>query len=417
MLSNAMLSAVYFQGFSAFVIPIERTFGWSRSVISGAASLRQAEAGIAGPLTGYLLDRYGPRKVIVLGAVTSGLGLVALGLSNSVAVFYTFFLIISLGTSGVSHGVTWVTVVARWFRRKRGLAIGLAVFGPIFGAPMVLANAALIEIFGWRSVLIGYGVVITVVISAVGMAVRSRPEDHGLLPDGDALPVDSGLAGVVQMKPVGDFSYGMRLLDAARSRAFWLLSAYLGAMFIANSGFQLHQIPYFVEDRGFSTTSAAGTIWMVVWLSGIGRLGGGWLLDKTDYRSVLAVVAASMFLAFAYLQIFQPTSLLGALPFGLLFGIAFGGTIPMRGVLGSMMFGNRNLGSVIGLLQGTGVAAGVIGPILMGGLRDLLGDYALGIWILAGISLAGLVPVVLMEPGRTLAARARNAKPKNDSYG
>lgn len=407
MVSNAIVSAVYFQGFSAFVLPIESTFGWSRSVISGAASLRQAEAGIFGPVTGFLLDRYGPRKVIFIGALVVGFGLIGLGMSTGVLTFYALFLFISMGTSGVGHGVTWVVVVARWFRRRRGLAIGLAVVGPVFGAPMVVANAWFIDAYGWRAVFIAYGIVVTVVVSAVALVARSRPEDYGMLPDGD----DPSAVAEDGSEATGpEPSYGFRLSQAAKSKAFWLLSTYLGALFIANSGFQLHQIPYFVEDRGFSTAAAATTIPLVVWASGFGRVGGGWLLDQMDYRVMLAVIAGLMAAGIIYLQVVQPSSLWGAAPFALLFGLSFGGTIPLRGVLGSMMFGTRNLGAVVGLLQGTGVAAGVVGPILMGGLRDWLGDYTLGLWILMGIALAALVPVMLMESGKTLAARAQAAR-------
>ena len=407
-LSNAITSAVYFQGFSAFVLPIETTFGWSRSVISAAASLRQAEAGFAGPAVGFLVDRIGARWIIVTGAVIVGLGLIGLGLSNGVVMFYAFFLFISLGTSGVGHGVTWPTVVGRWFRRKRGLAIGLAVMGPIVGAPMVVVNASLIDAFGWRAVLVGYGVVITVFVSLLGLVARNRPQDYGLLPYGEEPEARPGAVALSRREP----EYGMSMSTVARSRAFWLLSAYLGGMFIANSGFQLHQIPYFVNDRGFSSTAAATTIWIVLWASGFGRTGGGWLMDKLDYRLVL--VAASVMLAssFVYLQMGKPDNLVETLRFDLLFGLAFGTTIPMRGTLGSMMFGTRSLGAVVGLLQGTGVAAGVVGPILMGALFDLRGNYSLGLWLIAAIALAGTVPVLFMESGRTLAARVEATRPR-----
>ena len=194
-----------------------------------------------------------------------------------------------------------------------------------------------------------------------------------------------------------------------RSRAFWLLSFYLGAMFIVNSGFQLHQIPYFVNDRGFSDAAAAVTVVIVVFASGVGRTGTGWLLDKVGYRLVLTVVALTMALAFLYLQLSTIDSMLESLPFTMLFGVAFGATIPMRGALGALIFGNRSLGSVIGVLQGTSIAAGVVGPILMGAMFDALGDYAAAIWILEGVALAALLPVALMEPLRALQARAGTA--------
>ncbi|MCE2469089.1 MAG: MFS transporter [Dehalococcoidia bacterium] len=413
MAANAILSAAYFQGFSAFILPIESHFGWGRSAISAAASLRQVETGVLGPAVGLLVDRFSPRKLIVAGAVVCGVGLIGLGLVNSLATFFFFFLLISFGASAVGHGVTWPTLIARWFRRKRGLAIGLAVNGPLFAGPMVVANTALIAAFGWRPILIGYGVVVLIVVTALGLVARDRPEAYGMLPDGDAPhAVGGGSRGTpAQLRAAArSAETGLTLRQVLRSRAFWLLSFYLGAMFIVNSGFQLHQIPYFVNDRGFSAAAAAVTVVIVVFASGVGRTGTGWLLDKVGYRLVLTAVALTMALAFLYLQVAGIDSMLESLPFTFLFGVAFGATIPMRGALGALIFGNRSLGSVIGVLQGTSIAAGVVGPILMGAMFDALGDYTAAIWILEGVALAALLPVLLMEPLRTLQARMGGAE-------
>ena len=413
MAANAILSAAYFQGFSAFILPIESHFGWGRSAISAAASLRQVETGVLGPAVGLLVDRFSPRKLIVAGAVVCGVGLIGLGLVNSLATFFFFFLLISFGASAVGHGVTWPTLIARWFRRKRGLAIGLAVNGPLFAGPMVVANTALIAAFGWRPILIGYGVVVLIVVTALGLVARDRPEAYGMLPDGDPPhAVGGGSRGTpAQLRAAArSAETGLTLRQVLRSRAFWLLSFYLGAMFIVNSGFQLHQIPYFVNDRGFSAAAAAVTVVIVVFASGVGRTGTGWLLDKVGYRLVLTAVALTMALAFLYLQVAGIDSMLESLPFTFLFGVAFGATIPMRGALGALIFGNRSLGSVIGVLQGTSIAAGVVGPILMGAMFDALGDYTAAIWILEGVALAALLPVLLMEPLRTLQARMGGAE-------
>ena len=413
MAANAILSAAYFQGFSAFILPIESHFGWGRSAISAAASLRQVETGVLGPAVGLLVDRFSPRKLIVAGAVVCGVGLIGLGLVNSLATFFFFFLLISFGASAVGHGVTWPTLIARWFRRKRGLAIGLAVNGPLFAGPMVVANTALIAAFGWRPILIGYGVVVLIVVTALGLVARDRPEAYGMLPDGDAphAVADGPSRTPAQLRAAArSAETGLTLRQVLRSRAFWLLSFYLGAMFIVNSGFQLHQIPYFVNDRGFSAAAAAVTVVIVVFASGVGRTGTGWLLDKVGYRLVLTAVALTMALAFLYLQVAGIDSMLESLPFTFLFGVAFGATIPMRGALGALIFGNRSLGSVIGVLQGTSIAAGVVGPILMGAMFDALGDYTAAIWILEGVALAALLPVLLMEPLRTLQARMGGAE-------
>ncbi len=391
MFSNALVSAVYFQGFSAFVIPIETTFGWSRSVISGAASLRQAEAGLFGPLTGFLLDKYGARKIIIFGSLIVGFGLIGLGFATGIVMFYVFFLFISMGTSGVGHAVTWVVVVARWFNEHRGLAVGLAVTGPVIGAPMVVVNSWLIELFNWRIVLVSYGLIISILIPLIAINVKDRPDNGSAIKSNQWKYKEEGKIGVIAE------AEEFKTLSLFKDKSFWMLSAYLGTLFIVNSGFQLHQIPYFVEDRGFSTTAAAITIPLVVWASGFGRVGAGWLIDKVDYRVVLIFICLFMTLGLLYLQLLAPSNTLTTLPFALLFGLSFGATIPLRGVLGSMIFGTKNLGSTVGLLQGTGVAAGVIGPILMGVLRDWFGNYEIGIWVLIVISLLGIIPVFLMK--------------------
>jgi MFS family permease len=160
--ANTIFSAAYFQGFGVLIIPIERAFGWDRWVISAAMSLRQLESGIVSPAVGFLLDRFSARKLIFWSAVISGVGFVGLGFTTGIVTFFLFFVVISLGASGVSHAVTWPVIISRWFRRNRGLATGLAVTGPIFGSPLVILNTQIEEAHGWRVVLLVYGVLILV---------------------------------------------------------------------------------------------------------------------------------------------------------------------------------------------------------------------------------------------------------------
>ena len=399
--SNAILSAVFFQGFAAFFLPIQNHFGWSRTAISGAFSLRQVEGSILGPLSGFMIDRVSARRLITAGAIISGVGLIALGaLTNGIVTFYIFFMLVSVGAAGVGHGVTWPVVIARWFRRRLGLALGIAVLGPVITAPMIIFNTQMEEAVGWRAVLIVYGFIVAIGVTAMALIVRDRPESYGLLPDGDLRGPESPARD-----PEPEAYHGMTLGQALHTRAFWLIFLYLGGMFVANSGFQTHQVPYFVDDLGFSASSAAVTLTIVVFASGVGRVSSGYLLDVMDYRVVLGVMAIVMAASFVYLQVVEVSSLMEALPFTFLFGIAFGSTIPMRGALGSMAFGNRSLGSIIGVLQGSTTGAGVIGPLLMGIMFDWQGSYRGSIWVMAGVALVLLVPVAFMESRASLVRR------------
>jgi nitrate/nitrite transporter NarK len=383
--ANTIFSAAYFQGFGVLIIPIERTFGWDRWVISAAMSLRQLESGILSPVVGFLLDRFSSRKLIFWSAVISALGFIGLGFTNGIVTFFLFFAIISLGASGVSHAVTWPVIISRWFRRKRGLAIGLAVTGPIFGSPVVILNTQIEEAYGWRAVVIGYGIIILIGVTLLSMLVRDRPEPYGLRPDGDPPEEDACTKRSIGLSARGPDT-GLTLRAVLRTKEFWLFTSYLSGTFAVNSAFQVHMIPYFQQDVGLTSSWAAAVLSIVFIISGIGRVGGGYLLDRMDYRLVLAVVAAMMGFALLYLQLVDVNTVSATLPFALMFGVSFGCLVPMRGAVGSIMFGTRAIGGILGILQGAPVAAGVIGPLVMGIIFDLNGNYSVAMWGLIVIS-------------------------------
>jgi MFS family permease len=390
--ANTIFSAAYFQGFGVLILPIERTFGWDRWVISAAMSLRQLESGIVSPAVGFLLDRFSARKLIFWSAVISGTGFIGLSFTSGIAMFFLWFVIISLGASGVSHAVTWPVIISRWFRRNRGLATGLAVTGPIFGSPIVILNTQIEEAYGWRSVLFGYGILILVGITLLSMLVRDRPEPYGLRPDGD--PPEDSVTTEHQSGPRRRMDAGLTLHAVFRTKEFWLFTSYLSGTFAVNSAVQGHMIPYFQQDIGLTAAWAAVVMSMVFIISGIGRIGGGYLLDRMDYRLVLAVVAAMMGLGLLYLQVLPVKTVWATLPFAVMFGISFGCLVPMRGAVGSIMFGTRTIGGILGLLQGGPIAAGVIGPLVMGLIFDLNGNYSTAIWGLIVIS-ALMIPLSL----------------------
>ena len=401
--ANTIFSAAFFQGFGVLIIPIERTFGWDRLVISAAMSLRQLQSGVVSPTVGFLLDRFSARKLIFWSAVVSGAGFIGLGFTTGLFTFFLFFVIICLGASGVSHAVTWPVIISRWFRRNRGLAIGLAVMGPIFGTPLVVLNTQIEEAYGWRFVLFAYGIIILIGITLLSMLVRDRPEPYGLRPDGDPPPERTAIEPSIDA--VQPLEAGLTLRAVLRTREFWLFASYLSGTFIINSAIQVHMIPYFEQDIGLSAAWAAVVMSMVYITSGIGRIGGGYLLDRIDYRYVLAVVAAMMGLSLLYLQLATVKSVWATVPFALLFGISLGCLVPMRGAVGAIMFGTRAIGGVLGLLQGGSIAAAVIGPLVMGLIFDLNGDYSAALWGLIVVG-ALMVPLSLaMASPAELATR------------
>jgi MFS family permease len=240
-------------------------------------------------------------------------------------------------------------------------------------------------------------------VTLLSMLVRDRPEPYGLRPDGD--PPEDGVSTDHSTGPLHRRTdAGLTLRAVFRTKEFWLFTSYLSGTFAVNSAVQGHMIPYFQQDIGLSAAWSAVVMSMVFILSGIGRIGGGYLLDRLDYRVVLSVVAAMMGLGLLYLQVVAVKTVWATLPFAALFGISFGCLVPMRGAVGSIMFGTRAIGRVIGILQGGPIAAGVVGPLVMGLIFDLHGHYTAAIWGLIAIS-ALMVPMSLLMASPAELAR------------
>ena len=395
-LTNTLTTAVFAQGFQAFIPFILDTFGWTRTQLSGAFSFRQVESGAVGPALGFLVDRVGPRKLIIAGGLIVGIGVMALSQVQALWHFYLVFIIISAGFSAANHSITWPVIISRWFRKHRGRAVGIATTGPIIGGAMALPSTLMIQAWGWRPVLFALGAITAVVVVILGLLIKERPEELGYGPDGDPLdapppstPAERAVA------PARDGDQGLSVRQVLRSREFWLFTLFLGAMNISSNGFNVHQILYF-ESLGMARTTAAATAVIVVVASGIGRIGAGALADYMDYRIVLLGMGVMMAGSQFYLLVVRADTILLALPFALVMGTAFGGVISIRPVVASRLYGLRNLGAAIGLLNGATLAAGVAGPLMMGIAFDLRGSYDLAIWAAAALAVLALAMLPFM---------------------
>src|SRR6185369_10376503 len=167
---------------------------------------------------------------------------------------------------------------------------------------------------------------------------------------------------------------GMSVSRILRSRAFWSFTFFLGGLGMASSAFGQWQVAYFV-DRGQSNGSAAWVVAATVIASGFGRIIGGTFIDYISYRVVLIAIALVMSFSQFYLVLVSASSFALALPFSASFGFAMGSMIALRPAVGGMLFGTKNLGAVIGLLQGGALASGVAGPIIMANVFDRTDSY------------------------------------------
>ena len=179
------IAAVVFYGFTAFFQPMADDLGWSYTEISLGASLRGLESGLMAPVVGMLIDRWGPRRVIFMGAILLSLGMFLLSRSTTLLSFYTAFAFIALGTSGCSM-TALVTTVANWFKRNIGLASGIATCGFGLSGIMVPVIVKLIDAYEWRSAMAILALGALLIVAPLSLLFRHKPEQYGYLPDGDS---------------------------------------------------------------------------------------------------------------------------------------------------------------------------------------------------------------------------------------
>lgn len=389
---NIYLSASFFIGLQAYFLPIIREFGWSNSATSVAYSLRQVETGFLAPLVGAVVDRWGGKPVIFWSVIFSGLGLIGLSQISSLWQFYLVVGVISVGASGASHGVSWAAIIANWFNKFRGRALGFALLGPVFGGPLVVVVAQMVEILGWRTTSIVLGIGFLIVGIPLSLIVKNRPSDIGLQPDG----VD-----ITSATEMGESAASLKVLDysvkeAVLTMVFWCLFGVYCAQGIAISGLLAHQMAYF-EMLGFTTTAAASTVTILFATSGIGRIGAGFLLDTISWRLVLFVVLVGQATAFWILT--GASEYWSASLFATLEGISFGAILASRPILVGKFFGTKSFGTIQGLFQAATVGSGVVGPILFGSVYDIYGTYTPAAYTILAITVAAMpLPLIAKMP-------------------
>jgi len=379
----------YSQG--VFVTPLEDEFGWSRGEISAAMAISTIVSGLSASVVGVLLGRVRVRVLMGLGAAWMAVTFGLLGLTPSLLFFYAMFFLMAAGRAGIMIVPTSV-LVARWFNRRRGLAMGAMTTGIGFGGlVMAPVTAAVISALGWRWAFGVLGVLIGVVaLPLILLVVREWPADLGLQPDGDEMPErpSEGLAAGSGGEP------GWTLRQAWRTPAFIAVSLALGMVFFSQGAVLLHVAP-FLEDRGISRQEAGFMLGFVSGVGVIGKLASGYLCDRVAARLVLASVFLMQ--ALGLLIVLQTGNMAGVAAFVLVFGYAMGAVVALQPLVLSSLFGSRGLPTIMG---GTTVVTSLtsgFGPMLAGYIRDGTGSYSAAFITFIIIDLVAAVLVLLVR--------------------
>ncbi|MBA7613679.1 L-lactate transporter [subsurface metagenome] len=374
-------SGAWFYGFSVIFKAILNEFGWARAVTAGAFSLARLEGGLEGPFVGWFIDRVGPRKMAVFGAVVVGLGYVLLSRMTSLWMLYVLFGgVIAFGfNAGFSHAAT--AAVANWFIKKRSRALGLYTLGAgVGGATLVPLIGWLISQYGWRTTVFVIGVGVWVVVIPLSLLLRHKPEQYGYLPDGEP-PVEeqprearvtSGVssAEIEAEARSGELDFTWR--EAMGTTSFWMLLLATGTRMIGQSSVVLHQVAY-LTDIGVSEVAAATALGLMVAMSIPGRITFGWLGDRFDKRYVL--MASYVLQAIGVFILANVKTIEQVYIFLVVYGFAYGGAIPVFIAMRAEYFGRKAYATIQGLMQMFLIPATIVGPIFAGWVYDTTGSY------------------------------------------
>jgi sugar phosphate permease len=373
---------------SIFVDPLTREFGWSRTALSAAVSLGGVLAALLSPAIGPLLDRRGSRLVLCTAVLVNSVALTLLSLTPSLLVFYMLFCIARMNWAG-PFDLGIYGAVTNWFVERRAQAASVAVLAQMAGLVVLpLVGQYAIEHGGWRGGWVALGVMTLVIgFVPVWLFVARRPEDLGLVPDGEFRARETETSSRFE-EPA--FSRA----QAIRTPAFWLLMAYTVLVYPVQAGVSLHQASYLVE-HGIASGTAALIVSTFSFMSGMGTIASGMLARRMPLRILLAFVAGMLGLgALLMTRIATPAD--GFLAGGI-FGFGIGGVLTLLPVAWADYFGRANFGAIRGLALSAQVLAQAAGPLVAGILRDLTGDYR--------VAFSAFVAIALVAAAVALAAR------------
>jgi len=357
-------------------------FGWTRAQVTSGNALSKLVVGpVFGFIAGWIIDRFGPRRVMMAGILMAGGALVGLGWVSTLGMFYLFYFFNALGY--VCGGpLPNQVLLSRWFDKSRGKAMGFAYLGiGIGGATVPWISHALIQQFGWQAALRWLGMLIVVVSLPLAFFVKEAP---------------------LRLTPERKVPGTANVLGAFKTLPFFLLTFDSMCSIAAVSGTQQNLKLFLSLDRHLTQSDAARVLSLVLSLSIAGRLLMGWLADRFSKKYVMLLtyllVAAGiplLFLGRTRLAIYASAGV---------FGAGLGGDYMIIPLLTAEIFGMQILGRLLGVILTAGGIAEAVSPWLTGRLRDVTGNYSESCFVLVGIALLGAAAVLgLPEQRKTTA--------------
>ena len=393
---NGFGGSVHWQGFTVFFIPISQSLGLTTAQTAMPFALSRVENGLVGPVTGWLLDKYGVRRLLIGGTIATGIGYILLSQTSTFLSFLLVYVfVVSLGSStGFMQAST--TALNTWFARRRGMVMSInsAAFR-LGGAFMVPLLSVAVLRFGWETTAIWVGIGMIVFIAPMGIVFKRSPESIGAGPDGDALPAlsteheandsDSDAEGTKSpSSEIADTEDDWTAKDAIRTRAFWTLALGTVLRMSVHGTIFVHFVPILVW-KGETQQMGANLIGLLALASVPLILVFGWLSDRLGRPRMLAGCYLSAATSLMLLNLVDGTwPIFAAL-------LLFSGTEIGSGLNWALvgdLFGRKRFATIRGLLSPIYNVALFSMPVAAGWVKDVTGSYELVLWVGAGLLIA-----------------------------
>ena len=386
-------SGIGFYGHGVILDPLRSLHGWSKGTISSAVTLYFFTAGIMGLVIGRTIDRYGPKWVLLIGAIIIGTGFLFLSLIDSVWQLYAIYFFMALGFSCTSL-IPVNTLITNWFIRKRGFAMSLTNTGLSVGGIVMVPLASFIIIHWGLAIALPFlGAVYCVVVVVSALFIKQRPSDLDQFPDGEPpemTPSD---------KPSSTLSYSAQMRLWSRSQAirtvsFWsIVIAFLLAL-AGQIAFLVHQVSFLSQYLGVS--GAATAVSITASASIVGRLWLGTFVDRVDKRLVIMVCFLLQGIAVITLAHYHNVVILylGTL----IFGITMGNIIMMQSLITAECFGLVSFATVSGLAGVFTMSGAAFGPTIAGFIYDATRSYQTAFTIFAIMSAIAALVIYFARP-------------------
>ncbi len=391
-----------FQGMAIWNPVMRGRFGWTPDQLTWAFAFTRIEGGILGPLEGYLVQRLGSRRMVLIGLLILGTGFLLFSRIHDLWQLYVVFILMSLGVA-LGTWLPMMTVLNHWFVRQRSRAMGLAMEGWAIGGIVILPLMAWAiggiegdqpERFGWRATAATIGVILVLMAIPASRLVRNRPEDYGYLPDGDSpAPSVEKIAPIPASLPVAGEG-GMTWQEALRTKTFWLISIGHGASTIIPVAATVH-LGLILDDRGISLQTVGWVVAAITAVNAIFIMVGGYIGDRVPIR--YAVFWFSSFQSVAVLILVLGKSIPMAFLFAVVLGISSGGRIPLTTAIRGVYFGRRGFAAITGISM---VPLNVLlfaAPLFAGYMYRFTGSYTTAFIVIAIVSFLGSVLFLLLE--------------------